>query len=116
MRPGEESIRLSAELYPAASEHQEQRRVEDPFVELLRAKLGDKEGKLRSEDAWEIVDVPRGQRTQFHNERLGQAMREIGWERKKRRFGGPPEWCYVRGDAENQLFLSEEFDDCREEF
>ena len=55
------------------------------------------EGKLRNIDAWQIIGVPSGQRTQDHNERLGASMRRLGWERSKRRFGGAPEWCYVRG-------------------
>ena len=41
-----------------------------------------------------------GQRTQDDNERLGAALRRLGFERTKRRFGLPnPEWCYVRGDG-----------------
>lgn len=41
--------------------------------------------------------------------RLGEVMRRMGWERAKRRFGGPsPEWCYVRGskaEQEQRLFV-----------
>ena len=32
-------------------------------------------------------------------------MRELGWERSKRRFGGNPEWSYVKGDGRTELEL-----------
>ena len=47
--------------------------------------------------------MPSGQRTQDHNERLGEAMRELGWVRRLLRFGRPnPEWCYVKGEGEGR--------------
>ncbi|TAJ11808.1 MAG: hypothetical protein EPO68_14175 [Planctomycetota bacterium] len=98
------SIRLDPSLYGTAAEEQARRRVEDPFVETLGAMLNGAEGKLRSTDAWAIVGVPEGQRTQEHNQRLGDAMRELGWERAKLRFdGGEPEYAYAKGDARARL-------------
>ncbi len=101
-----ESIRLDPSLYEAARDAQEEHRVEDPFVVELQRVLGNLEGKLLAADAWEIIGVPPGQRTQDHNQRLGEALRELGWERTKRRFGGvQPTWCYVRGDGRNPLVV-----------
>jgi hypothetical protein len=97
-------IRLDPKLWADAAEEQEARRVEDPYFETLHAALGeDGDGKLRAEDAWRIVGRPSGMRTQDDNERLGDALRRLGFERKQRRFGGNPEWCYVRGDGEVRL-------------
>jgi hypothetical protein len=97
-------IRLDPALWADAAEEQEARRVEDPYFETLHAALGeDGDGKLRAEDAWRIVGRPSGMRTQDDNERLGDALRRLGFERKQRRFGGNPEWCYVRGDGEVRL-------------
>ncbi len=98
-----ESIRLDPSLYAAAAREQDARRVEDPFVQRLSDALSGVEGKLRAGDAWEIVGVPPGQRSQEHNARLGDAMRELGWERTKRRFGGRPEWSYVKGNSSDEL-------------
>ncbi|WP_415393708.1 VapE domain-containing protein [Paracoccus sp. SJTW-4] len=94
-------IRLDPALWDEAAAEQDARRVEDPYFERLHSVLGEAgDGKLRGEDAWRIVGKPSGQRTQDDNERLGDAMRRLGFERAKRRFGGPnPEWCYVRGDG-----------------
>ncbi|MER9860645.1 VapE domain-containing protein [Mesorhizobium sp. M0185] len=94
-----ESIRLSSELWEAASEEQSTRAVEDPFVGALAEALGTLEGKLKSEDVWSILNIPIGSRHQEHNARLGEAMQVLGWERKKLRFGGPSTWAYVKGDA-----------------
>lgn len=98
-----ESIRMNPALYDAAAHEQEDRRVEDPYVSAVKAVLGELRGKVLNEDAWTILGIPVGQRSQDHNKRLGDAMRELGWERVKLRFGGPnPEWCYARGTHEQR--------------
>lgn len=96
------SIRLDPTLYALAAAEQEARRSDDPYVAVFREALGDHEGKLKSIDAWTVLNIPVGQRTQVQSERLGAAMRELGWERKKLRLGGPnPDWCYVKGHAKH---------------
>ncbi len=95
--------RLDPTLYGAAAEEQEARREEDPFVQRLFDTLGDMEGKLRAEDAWTIVGVPEGHRTQDHNTRLGDALRELGWERERLRFKGKRGYCYVKGDGRARI-------------
>jgi hypothetical protein len=97
-----ESIRLDPKLYGAAAVEQQRRQIEDPFVQVLGPVLADLNGKLRSEDAWTILDVPTGQRTQEHNARLGEAMKELGFERTRLRFDGRMTWCYARGSAEER--------------
>jgi len=93
------AIRLDPALYEEAAGAQEDRRVVDPFLERLAEALGEIQGQLRAEDAWKIVGVQAGQRQQEHNTRLGDAMRELGWRREKKRFGGPPAWAYTCGDG-----------------
>lgn len=95
------SIRLDPTLYPAAAAEQEKRKVIDPFVDTLREKLGDLEGVLASADAWKIIGLRPEHRKPADNVRLGDAMRELGWERNPRRLekGGPPVGAYVKGDA-----------------
>ena len=93
-------IRLDPALWGDAAAEQDARRVEDPFYESLHAALGEEmAGKLRAVDAWRIVGRVAGMRTQDDMERLGDAMRRLGFDRKQRRFGGNPEHCYVRGDG-----------------
>jgi predicted P-loop ATPase len=101
-----ESIRLDSGLYPAAAEVQEEHRVEDPYLMELKKVLGDIEGKILAADVWEIIDLPVGQRSQHHNERIGEAMRELDFRRKKLRFGGKnPDNCYVRGDEKRRILV-----------
>lgn len=98
-----ESIRLDPTLYEAAAEEQERREVEDPWEVLIEKELTDfPTGKILNADIWNIVSVPVWQRTQYHNGRLGDAMRKLGWERKKLRIDGRVTWCYAKGDAWEQ--------------
>jgi predicted P-loop ATPase len=101
-----ESIRLDASLYEAAGQQQTQRRVLDPWIGALRAAIGHITcGKMRCEDAWVILDLKAGHRTQDHNLRLGDAMKQLGWERKKKRFGGKPAWAYCIDDGSRLAVL-----------
>lgn len=95
-----EAIRLAEELWPMAAAEQQKREVEDPYFLLLQEALGDAQGKIKASDVWDILDIPTAQRGQEHNARIGEAMRQLGWERGKLRFGGKsPEHCYARGTA-----------------
>lgn len=99
-----ESIRLDPDLWSAAACEQQQRAVEDPYMLALSDFLHDHEGKIRAAAVWDFLDIPVGQRTQEHNARVGEAMRTLGWERKKLRFGGAnPEWAYVKGGSPKEL-------------
>ncbi len=99
-----ESIRLNPDLYGYAALEQQRRTVDDPWESLIEQELAPYKdgGKILGVDMWNIVSVPIGQRTQEHNARLGDAMRKLGWERKKTRFvkGSDTQWGYVKGDAE----------------
>jgi hypothetical protein len=95
------SIRLDPALYAVAAVEQEARRVDDPFVTAFREALGDLEGKLKAADAWTVLDIPTGQRTQAHNTRLGAALRELGWKKTKVWIGSKSEWGYVKGRAKH---------------
>jgi len=107
----ETSIRLNPNLYVEAAEVQAERRVEDPFLVRLREVLGDRTGKMRTSVVWKYLDIPSGQQTQNHSCRIGEAMRELGWERIKLRFGAgrdvPPSWCYAKGTTEERSRIIE---------
>ena len=90
---------MDISLYKEAAAQQERRRIEDPWLNVLGEALSDKKGKLRSEDAWIIVDMPERSRTQEHNARLGEAMRELGSGEHRLRFDGLLKYCYARGNS-----------------
>jgi predicted P-loop ATPase len=92
-----ESTRLNSSLWDEAEFHQGKRLVDEPFVDTLREHLGDYEGKIRAVSAWKILGIEAGRRSQYDNERLSDAMRQLGWKRRQLRFGGNPEGAYVRG-------------------
>ena len=96
------SIRLDPALYVVAHAEQEVRRVEDPFVEVLYEFLDGKTGKIAMQEIWMVLNISEDKRTQEHNNRIGAAMQELGWERDRLRFGGKPEYCYVKGTPEER--------------
>ena len=83
-------------------DEQQRRTVDDPWQELISDVLKDTKGKLFSADLWRIVDVDPAHRTQDHNTRIGNVMKVIGFERRRLRIDGEPEYCYVRGDKLEQ--------------
>lgn len=96
-------VRLQRELWDMAGDAQEEVRLDDPYVDILREHLGDLEGKIKSNDVWNILGIPPSQRS-AQSQQMGEAMRIIGWERKNVRFDGKAkEAGYTRGDAERQL-------------
>lgn len=107
-----ESIRLDPRLYAAAAAEQEARlRGDDPLVDVLHRALGNRTGKLRVSDAFLICGIEAGKANQDQIARFGRAIRELGWERKRRRFDGQLEYAYVKGNAqEREIGLVVEFD------
>jgi hypothetical protein len=97
------SIRLAKELWPEAAKEQRQRLADDPFVEVLNAHLGHREGKIKAADVWEILGLHGAQLTQDVFQRTAEAMKRIGWKRANKagtaRFGGRLLQAYVRGDC-----------------
>ena len=107
-----ESIRLNPALYEAAAVEQEARlRGDDPLVDVLYRALGNRTGKLRVSDAYLICGIEAGKANQDQIERFGRAIRELGWERKRRRFDGSLEYAFVKGtDKEREVELVVEYD------
>jgi hypothetical protein len=92
-----ESIRLPESLWAYAAAEQVNRRVEDPIVAALETAFGASTGRIRASCVWDLLDIPMAQRASMAAA-VGKAMQELGWERRKLRFGGPnPEWGYQRG-------------------
>jgi hypothetical protein len=101
------SIRLKPELWEAAAAQQLERTVHDPWFELLGETLRDPEGndlngKLLAADVWKIVGVDPEHRTQDQNNRLGNAMKALSFERKLLNFDGKPQKGYARGKQDQQ--------------
>lgn len=107
-----ESIRLDPRLYEAAATEQEARLAgDDPLVEVLHRALANRTGKLRVSDAYLICGIEAGKVNQDQIARFGRAIRELGWERRRRRFDGSLEYAYVKGTAaEREVELIVEYD------
>lgn len=105
-----ESTRLDPALWDAAVEQQKRREAPNPIYDELLPWLGHREGVIFADDIWSLLDIPVAQRAS-HYEKLGKAMRDIGWERVRRRRtrGGPQTGAYVRGAQSHRLSVSQGF-------
>src|SRR5262249_51451829 len=81
---------------------------ENPFVSVLDRLLRERggtddegppmQGKIAVEDLWTLLNIEPARRSQKHNEHLGDAMKQLGWERKHLRVGGGRRaYHFVRG-------------------
>lgn len=107
-----ESIRLDPKLYEAAAVEQEARLAgDDPLVDVLNRALANRTGKLRVSDAYLICGIEPGKANQDQIFRFGRAIRELGWERQRRRFDGSLQYAYVKGTTtEREVELMVEYD------
>jgi predicted P-loop ATPase len=80
------SIRLQPELWPKAKAEQEQRLTQDPYYEKLLDVLADEQGKISSEQVWEILEMRTDHRGQDQSRRVSAAMHALGWRRTKTRL------------------------------
>jgi hypothetical protein len=101
----DESIRLGQELWSVAETVQSESLEVEPWTEALATALGDFEGKIRSTDIWSILDIEVKNRKSADDNRMGAAIRELGWERKQLRYGHGPEWGYVKGKSAAQVHV-----------
>jgi hypothetical protein len=95
------SIRLPQHLWEAAGRAQDARLARDPFhEEIYDAVSNIPRGKIATNSIWVILDVRVGTLNQDHYNRVGQAMRSLGWTRSENgvRIDGRLVNGYTRGD------------------
>ena len=99
-----QSTRLDPELWQAAAEEQAAREAPNPIKEQLASVLAGREGIIFADDAWTILNIPVQQQA-AHYGKLGKAMQDLGWTRKKRRrrAGADQSWAYVRGEEKYRI-------------
>lgn len=92
-----ESIRLPVEHWPEAVAEQAKRLVDNPFLDALAEGLAGRDGVLFVNDAYEFLGISPKQRTQTDAERLGEALRALGFEYTSARKDGEPCRAWIRG-------------------
>jgi predicted P-loop ATPase len=108
-----ESIRLARHLWPDATKQQEERLADDPFVAVLAAHLDGLEGKIRSVDVYEILNLHGAQLTPEVFIRTAEAMKRLGWKRPNKagtaRFGDKVVKCFIRGNKAKMICVTRTF-------
>jgi hypothetical protein len=100
-----ESIKLSRELWPEAERAQTTSTAKDPWAEVLEDTLGDyEEGKIKVSDVRIILEEVAQKGWGPHSDaRMGQAMRNMSWEKHHARLKHPLDggkkraYAYVKG-------------------
>jgi hypothetical protein len=95
------SIRLAPELWALATRVQEERRVENPYHSVLSQKLDQIEGKLTAENVYLLTAVQPAQRHAVFHEQVHEAMKSLGWTKKKIRFGKSSLTGFRNGDGQD---------------
>jgi len=88
-------------LWEEAAVEQEARRIHDPIFDALHDAIGEfAKGKIAASAIWTILDVRVGTQTQDHNNRVNQALKDLGWERAKStiRIDGKAVKGYTKGE------------------
>jgi predicted P-loop ATPase len=104
-----ESVTLNEKLWGDARDAQEQRRVADPWEDILTHMSNHDHLIHRSGDGYErvasadvltrVLDIPKAQQTSAHGQRLANAMKHAGWDRNpggRVTIDGNPMRGYIR--------------------
>lgn len=102
------SIRLDEAIWKEASDEQQLRAIADPWQAALYKAIGEKNGKIRNEDLWRVIQLPLERRTQSDEERLGRCMRQLGFKKQTVSTGESEGRVmgWVRGDRHERALIN----------
>lgn len=103
-----ESIRLDPSLYDVAAVEQDERKIEDPYVEILSTVIrGLTNCRVPTHDVWRFVGILDGQMSQELNRRVGQAMKDLGFTKKTVKTTEGNDYYYQSGDGSELVNLKQ---------
>jgi predicted P-loop ATPase len=106
-----ESITLQRDLWPAAADAQNKRKIGNPILDRLTSEYGSKEkGWVSDLRVWQVLGIPIERRPNVAG-LMGRAMRQLGFDRLQAR-GGPSspknlnigQHYYIRGMTDDERF------------
>ena len=101
------SLFLDATMTEAALALQEAHFLHDPWEERIASFVGqDGDIIIATEVAWEMVGVESGRRTQGDNNRMGEIMKRLVFEKTKMSIRGREVRCYFGGNRETAARFS----------
>lgn len=78
----------------------------DPWEERLAPALEGKEGHIDVESVWTFLDIKADRQDPHTSQRVTQIMARLGFEKTKRRRGGPTLTVYSNGKANTFFSIS----------
>ena len=81
------SIRLPQELWKIATDHQQERTIDDPWKYKIEVKLGEYKTKgdvykISANDIWDILNIPTDRRDRSAAYRITSVMQNLGFQKK----------------------------------
>lgn len=76
------STTLDSSLWDVAAKIQDERRVENPYFDVLQPYFGEKEGRIRSTDVYKLLRIPVERQHQGVTDLVNDAMARLRWAKK----------------------------------
>ena len=92
---------LPRELWEGARIVQAEREVENAFTDKLGELIGYEDGYVFASDLLEALEIPVGRAENREHQKLGHAMKALGFEKKRRTRNKIRALCYERGSTED---------------
>ena len=83
------------EMPPSTQDEQEERRQVDPWESKILNYIETKHQVTTNEILDFCLQIEAGKQTKFDEMRVGNILKLLGWERKKKRFGKVTKWVYL---------------------
>jgi hypothetical protein len=95
------------ELCETTESKQKTTNAPNKWVKKIANVIGDYEGCILTTDVYKILGLDRDPGLRGHESilHIGNAMRHLGWRRKRRRNGHHLRWFYVKGDKNKDIFV-----------
>jgi predicted P-loop ATPase len=99
--------RMPEHLWSDAAHEQAERVSVDPVAEVLIQTLGHYEnGKIRTDEVWAILGIPVDRRNSAGT-RVGIAMRQMGWTRRRAKSKNRNYYAYYKGTETPEIGFNE---------
>ena len=102
------SIRLDEGLWAEAAKVQQARQVENPYFDVLEDIFDTREGKVPGMDVYRLLSIPPERQHQGVQEQVSDAMKKLGWEKKKIKVDGKSLGGYTRGTSSALIRAAED--------
>jgi hypothetical protein len=96
----EADLFLPQALWEAGRLVLEEREVENAFTDQVGEFFGESDGYIYASDSWGALDIPIARVEAREHQKLGHAMKALGFEKTRKTRNKSKVTCYERGSSE----------------